>query len=508
MRTTSRSYAGTTPQPQVVSSPKVAAADIPSAPAMTWTPQPGKSLRVPRAVPFGVTVFYLMIVLSRSLELTLGTLRIPMITLIFLCIGLLLAADMTLRTIATPVFLMLCAFTAWLGVTAVTGVWWSGSFQTLLAAVNTLALVLAIMVFVNSPERLKFALQAIAIGTLIAALQSLAFARDDNARLELSGGSFRDPNEYAIILVLGIPLWLLVISCTRVVLIKLVAIGSILFILRTAIYTGSRGAAIAFGVLLVILFFRISTRAKIGSIVLAPLLFAGIYFVLPEYQKLRYMTIFTSDVQTTDDRIRDQVLGGDLASSESRYELLLNSLRMTFDHPIVGVGPGNFPTENFNRTERETGKKVWLASHNSYTQVSSETGIFGFVLFIALLFNAVRSTQRVLKASKLANPPPILLVECARYLNMAILTLCVGAFFLSIAYDTIIYVLIALATVLERLLCFSTHTPASRNSGTALSGQSEGDPCQNSREKFKPLPSRCLLIGCRRTNPRHEDLMG
>jgi O-antigen ligase len=201
----------------------------------------------------------------------------------------------------------------------------------------------------------------------------------------------------------------------------------------------------------VLLFLRLPWKQKILLLVIATVLLPSGYVLLPEYIKLRYLTLFTNDVQTSDLRLREQVEGGDMGSTESRLALLQASLRMTFEHPLFGVGPGDFPTENFNEVQRKTGRKIWLVSHNSYTQASSETGIPGFLMFVALLFLTLRNTQRVVRAAKSPSPPSPLLVECALYLNITTLTICAAAFFLSIAYEQMIFVLIGLSVVVERL---------------------------------------------------------
>jgi O-antigen ligase len=395
-------------------------------------------------------LIYLVIIFSRILDVTVPHLKIPFITLIAMCLALFVSGN-ALRLLSNRTGVLLCAFTAWLSIAAVMGIWWRGSLPAVSSAVMSLGLVFAIVGAITTAERLKKALTVIAFCSLLAALQSYVFGNDGSDRLALTAGSFMDPNAYAMTVLMGVPLLLFFVNQTRSFFWKMIAIGGSLVILRTALYTGSRGALVAMGVLALLLFVRIPVRQKVLLLVgLAVLLPAG-YAMLPEYLKLRYLTLFSNDVQTTDERLREHVQGGDIGSTESRLTLLGASLRMTFDHPLFGVGPGDFPTENFNKVERETGKKIWLVSHNSYTQVSSETGIPGFLMYMALLYFAVRNTHRVLRAASSPRPPPPLLLECARYLNLTILTICAGAFFLSIAYEQMIYVLIGLSIVVERL---------------------------------------------------------
>ena len=400
-------------------------------------------------VAFVLLLIYFAIIFSRILDTTVPHLKIPLITLIAMCLALFLSGN-ALRLLSSGTGVLLCAFTAWLGVAAVMGVWWTGSLPALTSAVMSLMLVFVVVGAITTAERMKKALYMIGFSSLLAALQAFVFGNEGSGRLGLSTGAFMDPNIYAMTLLMGVPLLLFFAGRVRGFVWKWVAIGGVIVILRTSLYTGSRGALIAMGVLALLLFVRLPVRHKVllvaGMIFLLP---AG-YVMLPEYLKLRYLTLFTNDVQTSDNRLREQVQGGDLNSSEGRLALLGSSLRMTFNHPLFGVGPGDFPTENFKIVERETGRKIWLVSHNSYTQVSSETGIPGFLMYVTLLFLAVRNSQRVLRAAKSSRPPPPLLVDCARYLNLTTVTICSGAFFLSIGYEQMIFVLIGLSIAIER----------------------------------------------------------
>jgi O-antigen ligase len=435
--------------PQAPVRPAAAVAPRPL-PSTAWTPPSSASPAQGAKTTYGLLLIYLVITFSRILDVTVPHLKIPFITLIAMCLALFVSGN-ALRLLSNRTGVLLCAFTAWLSIAAVMGIWWRGSLPAVTSAVSSLGLAFVIVGSITTAERLNKALAVIAFCSLLAAMQSYLFGNESSGRLALTAGSFMDPNAYAMTMLMGVPLLLLFANQTRTFLWKLVAIGGALVILRTALYTGSRGALVSMGVLALLLFIRIPARQKILLIVGLTVFLPAGYVMLPEYLKLRYLTLFSNDVQTTDERLREQVQGGDINSTESRLTLLGASLRMTFEHPFFGVGPGDFPTENFNKVERETGRKIWLVSHNSYTQVSSETGIPGFLMYMTLLFFAVRNTHRVLKAASSPRPPPPLLMDCARYLNLTILTICAGAFFLSIAYEPMIYILVGLSIVVDRL---------------------------------------------------------
>ena len=75
----------------------------------------------------------------------------------------------------------------------------------------------------------------------------------------------------------------------------------------------------------------------------------------------------------------------DHGSLDARRELLTESIRVTMHHPLFGVGPGNFQAYT----------QSWHVTHNTYTELSSETGLPGLGLFLAILLLTFRSLKQV-----------------------------------------------------------------------------------------------------------------
>jgi O-antigen ligase len=199
------------------------------------------------------------------------------------------------------------------------------------------------------------------------------------------------------------------------------------------------------------LFWGVSPVKKLVVVVSAATLLTLGFAVLPGYLQQRYVTFFSvDDSAAIDEDQRTLLKGADVGSTEGRLDLLYWSLKLTLRHPIFGVGPGNFPTAHWSEAADE-GKRVgWNVSHNTYTQISSETGIPGAILFIVFLVKSLRAARRVSKNAA-ANGYPEL--EIAGYHVWLSLTgVSVAAFFLSLAYFPVFYVMCALALCLERAI--------------------------------------------------------
>ena len=122
---------------------------------------------------------------------------------------------------------------------------------------------------------------------------------------------------------------------------------------------------------------------------------------------------------------------------------------MTLQHPIFGVGPGmfaEFVEDEFRRQGRRT---TFLLSHNSYTQVSSETGFPGFFLYLAVLFSCFKATNSIMRASKLRSGGRWENIgNTAACLQMSVFAYAATALFSSVAYQSLLPTVAGLCTAL------------------------------------------------------------
>jgi len=100
-------------------------------------------------------------------------------------------------------------------------------------------------------------------------------------------------------------------------------------------------------------------------------------------------------------------------------------------HPLLGVGAGNFMVAegNYNADVGRTGK--WSAAHNAYLQALAELGFLGGGVYILMLLTAAVVALRVWRdRSRPRGPPAVHYPE----LLAGLLAFAVGATFLSHAY--------------------------------------------------------------------------
>jgi O-antigen ligase len=153
----------------------------------------------------------------------------------------------------------------------------------------------------------------------------------------------------------------------------------------------------------------------------------------------RYLTLFTSHVN-------GEAAASARESSRSREQKLRESVELTLRHPLFGVGMGVFMPASVGLAKEKGGPVDWQASHNSYTQVSSELGIPGILILLAILGSAVRQVWRMDREAKHAGRDDVR--QYAFAILIAIVVLAIHFCFDSMAYLFYMPLIAGLATAL------------------------------------------------------------
>jgi O-antigen ligase len=123
-------------------------------------------------------------------------------------------------------------------------------------------------------------------------------------------------------------------------------------------------------------------------------------------------------------------------SSEARKELLSRSLEVIAHHPLLGIGPGQFPIVSGN----------WQVAHNSYAELAAEGGILALILFLAMVYGAFRRLNSVRKTCTDAETRVF-----AHAVFACLAAFMVGAVFSSVEYHFYPYFLISYAIALQAI---------------------------------------------------------
>lgn len=93
----------------------------------------------------------------------------------------------------------------------------------------------------------------------------------------------------------------------------------------------------------------------------------------------------------------------DVTQNEGRFKLWQTAGKMIKEHPILGVGNGNYISRYDEYTNKYPSLKMEgitrFPSHNSYLKVFSELGIFGIISFAGMLIFSVKRVIAAIKVS-------------------------------------------------------------------------------------------------------------
>jgi O-antigen ligase len=268
--------------------------------------------------------------------------------------------------------------------------------------------------------------------------------------LRIHGAGNFGPNFLGSILTLLLPLTIVLFYWSKSRLEKAALGGITLIFLVADGLTYSRGAWVSLIAAAPLLFWRI--RSKIHSpskLVLSLIVLIVVVSLMPGRVFERAQSI--TDVETD-------------ISIKGRLSYKFATLQMVSDHPLLGVGLGNFnyattlpeyekyvdiPERRKDWFERSHGIYGGRAAHDMYFEVLGETGILGFAVFVLLLYCTWRTLRKA--RSYLGEMDTSSLLPHLYALEVGFIGLLINGFFLSNQFLEHLWFVIAVAVVLERL---------------------------------------------------------
>lgn len=217
------------------------------------------------------------------------------------------------------------------------------------------------------------------LGALVLGQKAYEMPRSafSGGRLENVGGAdFAESNFLAAFLVGVLPI--IGIQFLRSVgYIKLVCLVSGVFVMNALVLARSRGAflGLALTAVVAVLYAPKHLRKKLYTGLL--LAVAGGFYLADE-QFFRRMTTIAAEEEERDE------------SANQRLETWQAGMQMIMENPL-GIGTGNWYQTIGNYNPKYTGRD----SHSTFIKLAAEQGLFGVLLFGAIVFNAFRTLRRV-----------------------------------------------------------------------------------------------------------------
>ncbi|HEX2504968.1 MAG TPA: O-antigen ligase family protein [Gaiellaceae bacterium] len=207
---------------------------------------------------------------------------------------------------------------------------------------------------------------------------------NENSVLFRVNSLFWDPSMYGRFLVVAILAILVVLVGTwaRERLLPLVAVVLVLWVGLLFSFSQSSFMALSVGLAVVALL----AWGRRAALALAALLVVSILTLL-----------FAPPLESVRQKLTDGSSESLNKATRGRSDLILNGLKIAAEHPIVGVGIGNF-TSAYEERFKTAGRGRAPASHTTPVTVAAETGIVGlglFSWFLAAVFALGFGVRRV-----------------------------------------------------------------------------------------------------------------
>jgi O-antigen ligase len=171
------------------------------------------------------------------------------------------------------------------------------------------------------------------------------------------------------VMVLPLALWLARSDPSRIV--KVAASSTVVAALAIVGLSYNRAAAVALGLTLVLLVWQYRRQRWLVAVALLAILTSAVWLAYSPYLD-RFQRAWV------------ELTGGATGSVTERFALWRAGFAIVADHPVVGVGLGNYSKELATYAPQLQG----LVAHNSYVHVAAETGLPGLVLYAGLFVTA------------------------------------------------------------------------------------------------------------------------
>jgi len=334
-------------------------------------------------------------------------------------------------------------------------VWRGGAFNAVFAFSKIVVIVPVVVLAVSTLARLRWLIFTQTASVFAIAIVSVVKGQLRTGRLQGAlSGIYENPNELALAIVLTVPFCFFFMLRARGGFRKAAWFLAVGVMTYTLFLTGSRAGLLALVVTMGLLVYEFGVKTGrryllvlAGLAVFAMVLLAG-GKVRERFEAMSYGTVKSAEDASA------------YESSVARRGLLWRSLAVTAEHPLLGVGPGNFAVVSGS----------WHVAHNTFTGFSAEGGLPALILFILLFWRAFDNVRKVQLLAQGQTEQKLL----AGALRCSLVGFVVGAFFDSVEYHFFSYFLVAYTSALYAIAGKYASYEGSRQSIAAVPQEREG----------------------------------
>ena len=334
-------------------------------------------------IPFSLLLFYLLLEYGRPQDQIpfLSVLHLPAITTVLLLLSILVSGTLRLEGKQAVLFLGFLGLMVVHGPIAVNNYWTLMVFITM--AINFIVF-LSLTLFVDNQEKYEKLIRVwLGIHVLLAVIGAVKGSGRG------IGGFLGDENDFCMTMnmIIPFPFFLAMYERGRK---RLFYMGLTVMFLFVIIMTQSRGGFV--GLIATFIYCWLRTKKKVLTALVIILLAGFVVLVAP--------SSYWSEVRS----IREE--GTSKGTGAERVYTWGIGWHMFLDHPIMGVGQGNFPYV-FKKYEFEVtrsdepfrGRSVaGRAAHSIYFTLLPELGLIGSMLFLGMVVISIKDLNFIKKS--------------------------------------------------------------------------------------------------------------
>jgi putative inorganic carbon (hco3(-)) transporter len=303
------------------------------------------------------------------------------------------AADVKAILMTDPIVRATLLLEAVAMITIPFAIWPGGAFTAVTELIKMIMLQLLMTFFIDSQDRLRYILWLL-VGFLMwfagssfsGYLQGQYYLVNGVQRAQGVNSMVGGPNELAGLLLALLPFLVALMNCSKNFFVKLLLVGCGGLTLFVLLLTGARISMIA--LIAMSVFYILRSKRKVLSLVVGVVLGCTLWFSLPAQYRQRYLTV------------KQYAEGGQLDDSNKLRLAIWNAgWRMFLDHPILGVGAGQFPTA-YGTVYSGKSHVAWMQPHNLFLQVTCELGLVGLFIFGYFVKQVGKAIREVLRFKK------------------------------------------------------------------------------------------------------------
>jgi O-antigen ligase len=299
-----------------------------------------------------------------------------------------------------------------------------------LGFINTVLYFFTFIILVQSAKRLNYIVWIAVLGAIFSSFFYLTRGTM-TAGIRTSGSQMYDPNDFAMIFSIYLPLSVYTLLSGKKYIKKIISITAIFALVIGIILSQSRGGILALAVILIAMIFLRTSQWKGGLKIITIIIVCAIGLYYFPTIDTRFQGI-ENDYNWTD--------------PSGRMHIWKQNLDLLYEHPVLGVGANcSAIALGFYRMAERDVVLAWQVSHSSILQVAVETGIPGFLLFLILNVGAIYTLRKIRKNKN----HDLSLISF--FLELSFYGFWASGIFLSHGYSINLYLLLAMGTTIRRL---------------------------------------------------------